>query len=60
MVSKSKKQATVEKEQKKGRIKVGKLKHDPETVKDLSTREVRKIRGGSGKACWGGGTTKLL
>lgn len=32
--------------EKKGQFKVGKLKLDKETIKDLTSSEVRKIRGG--------------
>jgi len=46
MVTKSKKQTTVEKEQKRGRVKVGKLKLNKETVKDLNNAESKKVRGG--------------
>jgi|GEM_PF-5446840 len=46
MVTKSKKNIAVEKEQKKGRVKVGKLKLNKETVKELTTREADKIKGG--------------
>lgn len=41
MVTKSKKTAA-----KKGRVKVGKLKLNKETVKDLTGRERKKIKGG--------------
>jgi hypothetical protein len=44
MVTKSKKQTAGEK---RGRVKVGKLKLNKETVKDLSASEVKKIRGGA-------------
>jgi hypothetical protein len=44
----TKKKNTSEQEAKKGRIKVGKLKLSKETVKDVNTREVRKVRGGVG------------
>ena len=50
MVTKSKKKATGAKAQKKGRVKVGKLKLNKETVKDLTGREIGKIRGGAAKA----------
>jgi hypothetical protein len=37
--------------QKKGRVKVGKLKLNKETVKDLTVREKKEIRGAS--TVWG-------
>jgi hypothetical protein len=46
MVTKSKK-ITGEKEQKKGRVKVGELKLNKETVKDLTGDEARRIKGGA-------------
>lgn len=42
----SKKKSTNEKE-KRGRVKVGKLSLDKETVKDLSTREKSRVKGGA-------------
>jgi hypothetical protein len=45
MVSKIKSKAT----QKKGRIKVGKLHLNKETVKDLGAKQTKTIRGGVGK-----------
>jgi hypothetical protein len=55
MVTKSKKQDADKKEQKKGRVKVGKLKLDKETVRDLSSSEARKIKGGGAtNTCQGG------
>lgn len=47
MVSKMK--STSEKEQKKGRVKVGKLKLNRETVKDLADSEARRVKGGAAK-----------
>ena len=44
MVTKSKSKADAGK--KKGRVKVGKLKLDKETAKDLTTSESEKVRGG--------------
>jgi len=46
MVVKSKNKTTGEKEQKKGRVKVGKLKVNKETVKDLTPSEEKEIQGG--------------
>jgi hypothetical protein len=46
MVTKSRKQST---EGKKGRVKVGKLKVNKETVKDLGQKEWKYIKGGMGK-----------
>ena len=48
MVTKSKKKATGAKAQKKGRVKVGKLQVNRETIKDLSDEEARRVRGGIG------------
>jgi hypothetical protein len=48
MVTKSKKHGKGEKEAKKGRVKVGKLKLDRETIKDLTGDEARRIKGGMG------------
>jgi natural product precursor len=42
MVTKSKTDGT-----KKGRIKVGKLKLNKETVKDLTSKEAKQIKGGT-------------
>ena len=41
MVTKSKKTGA-----KKGRVKIGKLKLNKETVKDVNASETRKVRGG--------------
>ena len=41
----TKKKSTGEKEAKRGRIEVGKLKLNKETVKDLTTGEKKKVRG---------------
>lgn len=46
MVTKSKKQTAGEKEQKKSRVKVGKLKLNKETVKDLTGSDEKKVKGG--------------
>ena len=46
MVNKPK---SVENEQKKGRVKVGKLKLNKETVKDLTDSEKKQIKGGRGE-----------
>ncbi len=43
----TKKKSTGEKEAKKGRVKVGKLKLNKETVKDLTDSEAKKIKGGA-------------
>jgi natural product precursor len=40
------KKRTTTKAAKRGRVKVGKLKLNKETVKDLSEREVKAIKGG--------------
>jgi hypothetical protein len=53
MVTKSKKQVAGGKEGKKNRVKVGKLKLNRETVKDLTGDEARRVKGGVGG---GGGT----
>ena len=45
MVTKKKK--TDETEAKKGRVKVGKLQLNKETVKDLATNEEKMVRGGA-------------
>ncbi len=42
----TKKKSTSEKEEKKGRVKVGKLKLNRETVKDLTGREQQRVKGG--------------
>lgn len=42
----TKRKSTSEKEMKKGRVKVGKLKFNKETVKDLVGNEGKQIRGG--------------
>ena len=47
MVARLRKGGASEKEQKKSRVKVGKLKLNKETVKDLTAREIGKIRGGA-------------
>lgn len=55
MVTKSKKSGT-----KKGRVKVGKLSLNKETVKNLSAGEKRRVKGGVGVAtglCLGTGDT---
>jgi len=44
MVTRSKKQNTSEK--KKGRVKVGKLKLNKETIKDLTDSEQKRAKGG--------------
>ncbi len=44
----TKKKSTGEKEEKKGRVKVGKLKLNRETVTDLTGGEQKKIKGGAG------------
>ncbi len=36
--------------QKKGRVKVGMLKLNKETVKDLSNKEAKKVKGGVARA----------
>lgn len=46
-----KKKSIGEKEEKKGRVQVGKLKLNKETVKDLPGSEAGRIRGGAGKIC---------
>jgi len=51
MVTKSKKQTTVEKEQQRGRVKVGKLKLNKETVEELTAHEADKIKGGGTTGC---------
>lgn len=48
MVTRSKK--TSEKEEKKGRVKVGNLKLNKETVKDLTSDNLRGIKGGRAAA----------
>ncbi|PYS92924.1 MAG: hypothetical protein DMF64_07285 [Acidobacteria bacterium] len=40
------KKITGPKEQKKGKVKVGKLKLNKETIKDLTGNEARRIKGG--------------
>ena len=42
----TKRNSTSEKEVKKGRVKVGKLKFNKETVKDLVGNERKQIKGG--------------
>ena len=42
----TKRMSTSEKEVKKGRVKVGKLKFNKETVKDLVGNEGKQIKGG--------------
>ena len=42
----TKRKSTSEKEMKKGRVKVGKLKFNKETVKDLVGNEGKQIKGG--------------
>jgi natural product precursor len=46
MVTKSKAHTIGEKEEKKGRVKVGKLKLNKETVKDLTNSEAKRVKGG--------------
>ncbi len=50
MVTKSQDQNTSEKEEKKGRVKLDKLKLDKETVKDLTDSEAKQIQGGARRA----------
>ena len=45
MVSRSKKGVTGGKKQTKGRVKVGKLNLNKETVKDLTAREQKQLKG---------------
>ena len=45
--------------QKKGKVKVGNLKLNKETVKDLSAKEQVKVKGGALRAATRGGTTCL-
>jgi len=45
MVTKSKKQTAIEK---KSRVKVGKLTVNKETLKDLSGKGLKKVKGGVG------------
>jgi len=40
-------------EQKKGRVKVGKLKLGKETVKDLTSSKKKQIKGGAACGCKG-------
>lgn len=50
----------VPKKENKSRVKVGKLKLNKETVKDLSNKEAKQIKGGGpGTNACGGGITKL-
>ncbi len=46
MVTRSKKQNTSKKEEKKGRVKVDKLKLNKETVKNLTHSEQKQAKGG--------------
>ena len=55
MVTRNKTHKTGEKEEKKGRVKVGKLKVNKETVKDLTGKEAKQVKGG---VATGGGNTK--
>jgi hypothetical protein len=48
MVVKSKNRATGEEQPKKSRIKVGKLEVSKETVKNLTGKEKRQVKGGEG------------
>lgn len=57
MVTKSKK-ATGAKEQKKGRIQVGRLKLNKETIKDVTPEEARRIKGGATNTCLGEGVVR--
>ncbi len=43
----TKKKSTDEKEKEKGRVRVGKLNLNRETIKDLSPEEKRRIKGGA-------------
>ena len=43
----TKRKSTSEKEVKKGRVKVGKLKFNKETVKNLVGKEEKQIKGGA-------------
>ncbi len=44
----TKKNSTAEKEAKRGKVTVGKLKPNRETVMDLSPGEKKRIKGGAG------------
>jgi hypothetical protein len=44
----TKKKSTVEKEEKKGRVEVNKLKLNKETLKDLTSDEAQRVKGGTG------------
>ena len=46
MVTKNRKQTTGKKQAKRGRVQVGKLKLNKETVKDLTGAEAKRIKGG--------------
>ena len=48
MVVKSKNQTTGEEQPKKSRVQVGKLKVNKETIKNLTGKEKRQIKGGEG------------
>ena len=47
----TKKNSTGEKEEKKGKVKVGKLQRNREAVTDLTDSEQKQIKGGVGVAC---------
>jgi len=49
MTTRKKKESASEQEQTKGRVKVGKLTLNKETVKDLTGDEAKRIRGGAEK-----------
>jgi hypothetical protein len=50
MVAKRRKQNPSKQTEKKGRVKVGKLKLNKETVRDLTTSESKAVRGGQAVA----------
>jgi len=43
----TKKKSTSSKEAKKGRVKIGKLKLSKETIKDLTDKDQRQLKGGA-------------
>ncbi|HEV2764436.1 MAG TPA: class I lanthipeptide [Pyrinomonadaceae bacterium] len=50
MVTQNRPEVTTDKSEKKGRVKLGKLELNKETVKDLTGDEQRKIKGGMSRA----------
>lgn|GEM_PF-3568693 len=50
----TKKQTSNDKAGKKNRVRIGKLKLNKETVKDLTSDEAQRVKGGLSEACYDG------